>query len=61
MNADMSLLVSIFYTTLVKKSQEGNGAFELRRTPPRTRVNRLWQRRLGSSHGIMPVRGDRPV
>jgi hypothetical protein len=32
--------VSTFYTTLVKKSQEGNGASELRRTPlPRTRVN----------------------
>jgi hypothetical protein len=26
--------VSTFYTTLVKMSQEGNGASELRRTPP---------------------------
>jgi hypothetical protein len=25
--------VSTFYTTLVKKSQEGNGGFELRRRP----------------------------
>jgi hypothetical protein len=25
--------VSTFYTTLVKKSQEGNGAFDLRRRP----------------------------
>jgi hypothetical protein len=33
--------VSTFYTTLVKKSQEGKGASELRRTPlPRNRVNR---------------------
>jgi len=32
---------SIFYTTLVKKSQQSNGASELRRTPlPRTRVHR---------------------
>jgi hypothetical protein len=34
--------VSTFYTTLVKKSQQANGASELRRIPlPRTRVNRL--------------------
>ena len=36
--------VSIFYTTLVKKSQEGNGASELRRTPlPCTRVKKVRQ------------------
>jgi hypothetical protein len=32
--------VSTFYTTLVKKSQQANGASELRRTPPRTPLNR---------------------
>jgi hypothetical protein len=33
--------VSTFYTTLVKKSQQANGASELRRTLlPRTRVNK---------------------
>jgi hypothetical protein len=33
--------VSTFYTTLVKKPQQANGASELRRTPlPRIRVNR---------------------
>jgi hypothetical protein len=33
--------VSTFYTILVKKSQQANGASELRRTPlPRTPVNR---------------------
>jgi hypothetical protein len=36
-----SLLRQLFYTALVKKSQQPNGASELRRTPlPRTRVNR---------------------
>ena len=36
--------VRTFYTTLVKKSQEANGASELRRTPlPRTRVDKVRQ------------------
>jgi hypothetical protein len=39
--APVSLLRQLFYTTLVKKSQQANGASEHLRIPlPRTRVNR---------------------
>jgi hypothetical protein len=40
--------VSTFHTTLVKKSQQANGASELRRTPPTHSVNKPYRVRYAS-------------